>query len=388
MNYIYRIVVSMLMSYAMVQANSISLNKVFHHSGVNAPASIELGSLVFYLDHYPKVIKSVSKRHGTTEQIFFLPDIEVKTKEALEAIDRINKKMNTTKVAQPAQSCGDMSCVISILQVVQPQKGLKITLTYNEKKVGVAYNRFDSISLQKGIVFRFYNNALISKIKDTSKPIIQMACNTPPKIIIDCGHGGADKGAVGCHNVTEKNVSLQVGLQVAQLLKKKNMTVCLTRDSDQTVLLDERTTFANNHRADLFVSIHANAAPNKQSSGIETYCLSDNLFTTEDPDVLVCTLNKQLCSKYAYSEQLAHKVHRAILAEIPTHYQVKDRRVKYDVAQVLLGTTMPAILVEIGYVTHEKESLLLAQEQYQSCIAQGIVRGIDAYLTQATKISA
>ncbi len=227
---------------------------------------------------------------------------------------------------------------------------------------------------------RVYNNELLGKIKDTNKPIIQVACNTPPKIIIDCGHGGIDKGAVGHNNIIEKNINLQVGLQVAQLLKKKNIEVCLTRDSDTTMLLDERTTFANRQKADLFVSIHANADPKKNSSGIETYCLAHHLFKEDEHEAIPSVLNKQLRDKYAKSEKLAQSVHKAMLGEISSHHPVKDRRIKYDVAQVLLGTNMPAILVEIGYVTHEQESQLLAQAAYQSFIAHGIVQGIDAYL--------
>ncbi len=381
MNHIYRIAIIIIMSCGMMRGQSICLNKLYHHTGVNEPSSsIELGSIVLYLDHYPKMVKTVSKQKNRTEQSFFLPDVEIKTKEVLESIDRINKKIVELKVAGAPTCANDMQCAITITPTTVPQKGLKITLAYDEKHIGISYNRFDSISLQKGVVFRFYNNAIISKIRDSSKPIIQVAYNTPPKIIIDCGHGGTDKGAVGFNDITEKNVNLQVGLQVAQLLKKKNITVCLTRDNDTTLSLDERTTFANKQKADLFVSIHANAASSKQSSGIETYCLSHTLFATDEEDALSCILNKQLGTKYAKSEQLAQSVHQSILSTIPVEYSVKDRRVKHDVAQVLLGTTMPAILVEIGYVTHEQEALLLAQEKYQSFIAHGIVRGIDAYL--------
>jgi N-acetylmuramoyl-L-alanine amidase len=351
----------------MMQSDPITLNKLFRHGGVTHP-SIELGSIVLYLDNYPKVIKKVVHNNNRTEQIFFMPDIESISKEALDAIDHINKEK-------------DAHCSINIAQTKEPQKGLKITIAYNDQQVGIFYNRFDSISLQKGVVFRLYNNKLINDIKNTSKPIIQMAFNTPPRVIIDCGHGGTDCGAIGCHNVVEKEVSLQVGLQVASLLKEKNIPVFLTRADDQTVLLDKRTSFANAQAADLFVSIHANAAPNKKSAGIETYCLKEELFLTDHHSEIPSLFHEILKTKYTKSYQLAHNIHQSILSTIPTAYCVIDRQVKYNVAQVLLGTIMPAILVEIGYVTHEKEAALLAQKQYQSFIAQGIVRGIESYLS-------
>ncbi len=370
MNYIYRsIAVGVVMSCAIGNGGTV-VHKLFQHGGnISSTPAIELGSIVLYLDDYPKMVKSKVKKKDKVEESFFLPEVEVKSKEVVDAIERINKN-------------NDPCYSVAITQPSLPQKGLKITITYNDQQVGVVCDRFDSISLQKALIFRLYNQAVISKIKDTHKPIIQMVCNTPPKIIIDCGHGGADTGAVGYYNAIEKEINLQVGLQVAHLLKQKNIPVYLTRERDQTLLLDERTTFANRQQADLFISIHANAAPNKQSCGIETYCLSDTLFTAEGADTVGRLFAQQLEYKYAKSQKLAHTVHQSLLSTLPAHYKVHDRHVKHNVAQVLVGTTMPAILVEIGYVTHEQEARLLTQKDYQASIAEGIVRGINTYLIQ------
>ena len=349
----------------------IQLKKLFHHKGSQKEIpSIELGSIVLYLDQYPHVSSTVTKHGKRIEQVFFLPEIEIKAKEALDAIERINQEKN-------------MLYSIAISQTQDPQKGLKIRVTYNNEDVGISHSRFDSISLQKGLVFRFYNKPVIKKIRSASKPIIHMAHNNTPRVVIDCGHGGSDYGAIGCTKIQEKNVSLQVGLQVADLLKAKNIAVDLTRDTDRLVRLDERTSLANSQKADLFVSIHANAAPDKMRSGIETYCLSANLFTTEAPNDEDALLGEQLIKKYDRSIQLAEHVHQSLLAAVRLHCQVNDRQINYAVAQVLLGAAMPAILVEIGYLTHEQEAQLLVQHQYQSYIADGIVRGIDAYINHA-----
>jgi N-acetylmuramoyl-L-alanine amidase len=369
MNYIYQRVIWLFCFFSTIHGQSISLNKIFHHSGIGQKSSsIELGNVVLYVDQYPKVIKMVEKQGNTTLQTFFMPDVETISSEAADAINRINNQKNSYYA-------------ITIAPVTSPQKGLKITIAYDDQHIGIKRHRYDSISLQKSIVFRVYNNKLINDIKQVNKPIIQTACNSHPNVIIDCGHGGTDYGAVGCFGIKEKDISLQVGLQVAALLKEKNVSVQLTRTEDQTLLLDERTSFANAQQADLFVSIHANAAPNKTSTGVETYCLQENLFEDVFGDGF-CILDKQLQTKYQRSYQLAQTVHRSILSAIPSEYGVIDRRVKYNVAQVLLGTVMPAILVEIGYVTHEKEANLLAQSSYQSFIAHGIVHGINSYLEQ------
>ena len=218
------------------------------------------------------------------------------------------------------------------------------------------------------------------------KPIIQVAANNTPRVIIDCGHGGSDNGVIGCNNIKEKEVSLQVGLQVAQLLRDNQVMVDLARDTDRTVLLDERTTFANSEGADLFVSIHANASKNKAFSGIETYCLRSSLFYPGDRRLISNDMGlatEELCCKYDKSNKLAHCVQRSLISAARNQYQAIDRQVRHSVAQVLLGTTMPSILVEIGFLTHEKEAALLAQKDYQSQIAWGITCGILAYLSFA-----
>ena len=364
----YRRMVILFVGLSMYTIESTQLKKVFHHKGIEqaqSNTSIELGNLVLYLDQFPKISRTVVHKGNITEQRFFLPEIEAQSSDVLAAIERINK----TK---------DMPYTVQIAQQKIPQKGLSIILSYNNRLVDIIHNRFDSISLQKGIVFRIYNKELVKKINNTPKSIIQTALYKP-HVIIDCGHGGNDLGAIGCNAIEEKKVNLAVGLQVADLLEKKNVTVYLTRSSDCTVLLDERTTMANIKNGDLFISIHANAAVNKNRSGIETYCLNNSLFHEDVKYTDGLLLYKQLGHKYEKSRKLANAVHTSLLSVL-SDYCVNDRRVRNEVSQVKLGTVMPAILVEIGYLTHEQEGTLLGQKKYQSTIAQGIVDGITTYL--------
>lgn len=353
-----------------INQSSNFVEKLFHHRVDNIARSIEIGSVVLYLQHKPQITSS-SKMVGQEKQTtYFLPQVSVRPS-AKKSVEQLN------------QETGKLYKIV-IQAVTVPNKGLQITFTYNPNNVGISYERFDSITLKKGVVFRLFNKKVISKMQ-TSKPIIKVAANIP-RVVIDCGHGGDEPGAIGCCNIKEKDVNLQVGMQVAQLLRKNDVVVSLVRQSDTTCLLDERTTFANAQEANLFVSIHSNASIYANESGIETYCLSPNLFSQGDTTLAQteCLLaKKMLYEKYTQSGVLARTIHHAILNAVQMDYSVKDRHIKQSVAQVLLGTTMPAVLVELGFLTNQKESELLIQKQYQSRLALGIVDGILSYLGRA-----
>lgn len=352
-------------------AQPVLITKLYHHKVPNRDVSLEMGSVVLYLTHKPTISVTTKMDGPTKHTIYFLPNVRMKS--------------DLKEIAQQMQQDADQPYRITITNVTGPQQGLQITFTYNPNNVGISYELFDSITLQKGVVFRLFNKNVISRIQASGKPIIQTAANNLPRVVIDCGHGGTDTGAVGCNRIQEKAVNLQVGLQVAQLLSDKKIAVDLVRRSDQTCLLDERTTFANQKDARLFVSIHSNAARDASISGIETYCLAPTLFSFGDTTLAPeehSFVSEQLQSKYAKSSALAHTVHRSLLKSV-RKYQPSDRQVKQSVAQVLLGTTIPAVLIELGFLTHLNESSLLIQKQYQLRLARGIVSGILSYLKRA-----
>ncbi|MDZ8034006.1 N-acetylmuramoyl-L-alanine amidase [Nostoc sp. DedSLP04] len=189
---------------------------------------------------------------------------------------------------------------------------------------------------------------------ETSQPIPR-----PPKgriiIIIDPGHGGKDAGAIGLHGLQEKDIILRIGKKVASLLEQNGIKVIMTRDADYFIDLAPRVVMAEHVHADLFVSIHANSIDNNPSAnGLETY-------------------------HYDRGYRLAQVVHKSILQAIPT---LKDRGVKRARFYVLRKSSMPAILIETGFVTGSEDNPRLANPEYDNRMAEAIVRGILQYLQQ------
>lgn len=154
-----------------------------------------------------------------------------------------------------------------------------------------------------------------------------------------------------------------------------------------------RTTCANNLNADLFISLHANSAANKQASGIETFCLVPSLITprllntsSPQPDTLYHLLFPGISHETARkSNLLAQVVHTSVMEHaLQKNSAVVNRLVKHKVAQVLL-CNMPSILIELGFLSHAQESMLLADPHYQAALAQGIGVGIACYFATANK---
>ncbi len=202
----------------------------------------------------------------------------------------------------------------------------------------------------------------------------------PKEIVLDFGHGGSDTGA-SFGKICEKDVVRKVGLKLAKLLTKQGYVVYFTRLGDEFVSLEDRTYFANLQTgASLFVSLHANHAPNKMISGLETYHMSDLLFSNLD-DHDICNNFKLLNSR---STTLASLVHNNILQHQNKTGATKlvDRKVKQSVSQVLLGVEMPAILIELGFMSNPKEARQLNSPRYQRQLAAGICNGIMAYVAQ------
>lgn len=343
------------------------ITKLFHHKVPRSDVSLEMGSVVLYVTSKPTITVTTQSDGDQKRTIYFIPNVRLQP-DLKAVVERIQKET-------------DCPYRIVIEEVKKPQQGLQVALLYNPADVGISYELFDSITLQKGVAFRFFDKKTISRIQNAAKPIIRTAANIP-KVIIDCGHGGHDMGAMGCNNRIEKEINLQVGLQVAQVLTTHNVGVELIRASDIACPLDMRTAFANQQDAHLLVSIHTNAAIDQSSSGIETHCLASSLFSDGDSTLSLAEqrlVKNALDAKYAQGSLLANTIHYALLAQVSS-YKTVDRSIKQSVAQVLLGTTIPAVLVELGFLTHPRESFLLSQKPYQTRLAQGIASGILSYL--------
>lgn len=250
------------------------LNKIFHHKNGTADKqgilpNIELGSVVFYFAQCPQVlpIQQVQTLADIEEKSFVFDAVGIQSTEARSMMQTLNA------------SKGNLYTV-KIEEVKGTKPAIKFLISFNPKKVDLSYEMFDSIGAQKGVVFKFLNKELVHKLEaKLNKPILNVVHAAKPQaIVIDCGHGGNDAGTVGFFNIKEKDITLDVGLQLADLLKKKGFAVHLTRDADLTVGLDQRTSFANNiANAQLFISLHANHSSNPQAMGIETFCLDTSL---------------------------------------------------------------------------------------------------------------
>lgn len=375
--YMIRMLISSMLIYSGLSAKDTTMNeltKIFYHRvGDTQSAHIDLGKVVFYFTKEPIVNKLPSAKDTHDQSItFFFP--------VTKASEQARTMMATTINNHPSSWYR-----MHLEEVSKPVPGIKCTIVFDSEKVGFSYETFDSISLQKGLVFRFYNKTLIEQLNNKHSSVLRTACAQKPGVVIDCGHGGADDGTIGFFNIKEKDITRSVGLKVAHLLEQEGIPVFLTRKADESVELDERTTFANScTQAVLMVSIHANSAPNANSHGIETFCLADNLFKTYT-SVRDVQLQTYVHGLHEQSSLLAQVVHDNVLASAKKKQNsVVDRKVKHSVSQVLIGSTLPSALIEIGFLSNKDEAQLLRDQAYQQLIAHGIYTGIRSYLQQRT----
>jgi N-acetylmuramoyl-L-alanine amidase len=264
-----------------------------------------------------------------------------------------------------------------------PEAGLMITFKYPQDRCTITYKPIDSIQREKGLVFNIYNKSLVQNLKKQQMPVIRTASiEEPSVIIIDPGHGGSDTGAIAVSGISEKEVCLSVAQALNGFLTDRGYTVYLSREHDDDVPLDMRTRLASVHDATLVVSIHANAAPNAESSGLEIFFL-DPLFVDNQvhmPSTLYATVKKKHTMRIAASKQLAEKMQHAFNRNLPKmHDTYHNRGIKSAVSQLLLGTFKPTVLIEIGFLTNPHEAKLLADHRYQRLIAYSIASGIDHY---------
>ena len=215
------------------------------------------------------------------------------------------------------------------------------------------------------------------------------------RIVVDAGHGGRDPGAQG-PGYTEAALSLDIALRLEKLLAKEpGVEVVLTRRTDEFVALEERTAIANREGADLFVSIHANASRNRSARGVESYLL--NFASTPDAAAVAARENasstltmrhlndlvKQIAlnSKLDESRDLARHVQTSMVRKLrPSNQQLRDLGVKQAPFVVLVGASMPSVLVEVSFLTNKQEGRLLSTGAYRQRIAEALLDGIRGYL--------
>jgi N-acetylmuramoyl-L-alanine amidase len=215
------------------------------------------------------------------------------------------------------------------------------------------------------------------------------------RVVIDAGHGGHDQGTQGPHGLIEKELVLDVALRVGKLIEERmNAEVIYTRSDDTFIPLEGRTALANEKKADLFLSIHANSSPYPRISGVETYYLN----FTDSKDALDVASRENASSQKSIFElqDIIHKITlhekldesrefagrmQASLFSFSSHNIAgeKNRGVKKAPFVVLIGANMPSVLAEIGFVTNTREETLLKKSDYRQKLADALYRGVAKY---------
>lgn len=275
---------------------------------------------------------------------------------------------------------------------------LTIKVVQDTQKIANSEKKTDKANLQNDSKKTASTTAPISRTPSSATTTSTKYNSTKGKIIvIDPGHGGKDPGALG-NGLKEKTIVLNTAKKLGELLKKRGYKVHYTRSNDTFINLKSRTAFANKKNADMFISIHTNAAPNKKQapnfSGVETFFLSparsersknaaalENKGDLEDmnefsQETFLNFLNRE---KIIASNKLAIDIQGYILNSVQSKFKSKDGGVREAPFWVLVGATMPAVLIELGYISHPDEGKLLGKNEYQNALASGIANGVDAY---------
>ncbi len=234
-----------------------------------------------------------------------------------------------------------------------------------------------------------------------------LCVHAAPRIVVDPGHGGSQEGATSAKGLKEKTVALAISAKLKVHLERMlGAKVLLTREHDVLVPLADRVALANRHQPDLFISIHANSMPTRKSrertEGIETFFLSasvseQEVMSTVDrenaeapvrmtpsrtSDTLGFILaDLQRSEAHAESSRLAYLVQQRLVAQTHAH----NRGVYQAPLFVLTGVDAPAVLVEVGYISHPREGRRLQDERYQDQIALAISEGARAFLSELEK---
>ncbi len=215
------------------------------------------------------------------------------------------------------------------------------------------------------------------------------------KVVIDAGHGGHDTGTIGPDGLLEKDLVLDVALRLGALITKQlGAEVVYTRSEDVFIPLEQRTKIANEQKADLFLSIHANSSPEPRATGVETYFFN---FTTDKASVDLASRENAMSSssisdlndllhravlqtKLEESRQFAQEVQSSLwVMSSKMNNQARNRGVRQAPFVVLIGATMPSILAEVGFVSNSHDEKLMRKSDQRQRIAEALYKGVAAY---------
>ena len=242
----------------------------------------------------------------------------------------------------------------------------------------------------------------LSALTQSKIPLAELFGLDVSTIVIDPGHGGRDPGAIGRLGGYEKHIALEVGQRLKErLLAYNNLTVLMTRESDQAISLNDRVAFANEQNADLFVSIHVNYLPKEHDNFVETYFFGP----TDDEKVVNLAVRENASSKFPYAkfkdillkigdtlkfqesrklaQSIQHNLHRHMAKIEP---KTIDHGIKSAPFVVLLGLDAPSILTEISCFCNNAEEKRLGKSDYREKIAMFLEQGIVQYLNNKSKV--
>jgi N-acetylmuramoyl-L-alanine amidase len=224
------------------------------------------------------------------------------------------------------------------------------------------------------------------------------------RIVIDAGHGGHDTGTIGPTGLMEKDLCLDVALRLGKIVQQRlpGAEVVYTRADDTFIPLEDRTRIANEAKADLFISIHANSSHDHAARGIETYYL--NLKGSPDAMEVAARENataqesvhdlEGLVKRIAQSEKIdesrefAADVQESLSKRIQKNYKpVKDRGVRKAPFVVLIGADMPSVLTEISFLSNPSDEQLLKKPEHRQRVAEGLYQGVISYLQNLNSIT-
>jgi len=248
--------------------------------------------------------------------------------------------------------------------------------------------------------------ALVLSLASLLACLSSRAAERPARIVVDPGHGGAKEGATSPKGVLEKDIALQIARRVREHLEKDlGAQVLMTRDEDLSLDLPERVEFSNKQRPDLFLSIHCNAMPTKRTrarvQGLETYFLSANASnataraaadrenaeapsarqTRKQSTLALILQDLERTETHQDSSRLAYAIHPKLVSATGG----ADRGVLQAPFYVLNGVEAPAVLIEVGYLSHPEEGKRLSRADYQETLATAITEGVRAFLSEVRK---
>lgn len=416
----------------------------FDLNGLRPPASAHHGTETFVVgDHRLKQIRLAEVNHGTTRIVFDLEGPVDVVSSQLVNPDRLMIELrpkdtlpHTTSIARSASSAGrsqGQTSIASLPAATHPLNGAAaatapsqspvppapITTSGNELQLRtpVEHSTLASVSTSSAAATvsaqpltrasappaKVAGPASAAKRDSTGeRSLVRVFGLKMGKVVIDAGHGGHDTGTIGPNGLAEKDLVLDVALRLGTLITRQmGAQVVYTRSDDVFIPLEDRTRIANDEKADLFISIHANSSPEPSATGVETYYFNlssdktgldlatrENATSASSISDLSDLLHKAVLeTKLEESREFAQKVQTSLWAEsVKMNSRSRDRGVRQAPFVVLIGATMPSILAEIGFVSNPHDERLLRKSEERQKIAEALFKGISQYATSLSHL--